>query len=134
VFVAGYRAGEVLSVDIDGDIVRAGFSLTAPEIPADSTASVILSNTLGKRGLAITPGTSSQHLTEGDVIPLSRTSTPVDLPELGDRATELLGGLDVDAMQEVTTALADITEGDARGGRGAARRHRGRQHDRLRPS
>jgi phospholipid/cholesterol/gamma-HCH transport system substrate-binding protein len=111
VFVAGYRAGEVLSVDIDGDIVRAEFSLTAPEIPADSTASVILSNTLGKRGLSITPGTSSQHLTEGDVIPLSRTSTPVDLPELGDRATELLGGLDVDAMQEVTTALADITEG-----------------------
>jgi phospholipid/cholesterol/gamma-HCH transport system substrate-binding protein len=111
VFVAGYRAGEVLSVEIEEEIVRAEFSLTAPELPADSTASVILVNTLGKRGLSITPGTATQHLTEGDVIPLSRTSTPVDLPELGDRATELLGGVDVDAMQELTTALADITEG-----------------------
>jgi phospholipid/cholesterol/gamma-HCH transport system substrate-binding protein len=111
VFVAGYRAGEVLSVDIDEDIVRASFSLTAPEVPADSTASVFLFSTLGKRGLSITPGTATQHLTDGDVIPLSRSSTPVDLPELGDRATELLGGVDVEALQEVTTALADITDG-----------------------
>jgi phospholipid/cholesterol/gamma-HCH transport system substrate-binding protein len=111
VYVAGHRAGEVLSVDIEGDHVRARFSLTAPEIPADSTAAVILSNTLGKRGLSLTPGTASQVLTEGDVIPLERTSTPVDLPELGDRTTELLGGVDVDALQELTTALADITEG-----------------------
>jgi phospholipid/cholesterol/gamma-HCH transport system substrate-binding protein len=111
VYVAGHRAGEVLSVDIEGDHVRARFSLTAPEIPADSTASVILSNTLGKRGLSLTPGTATQVLTEGDVIPLERTSTPVDLPELGDRTTELLGGVDVDALQELTTALADITEG-----------------------
>jgi phospholipid/cholesterol/gamma-HCH transport system substrate-binding protein len=111
VYVAGHRAGEVLSVDIEGDHVRASFSLTAPGIPADSTASVFLQNTLGKRGLTITPGTASQHLTAGDVIPLARTSTPVDLPELGDESTELLGGLDVDALQELTTALADITEG-----------------------
>jgi phospholipid/cholesterol/gamma-HCH transport system substrate-binding protein len=111
VYVAGHRAGEVLSVDIEEDHVRASFSLTAPEIPADSTASVILSNTLGKRGLSLTPGTATQHLRAGDVIPLSRSSTPVDLPELGDRATELLGGVDVEAMQELTTALADVTEG-----------------------
>jgi phospholipid/cholesterol/gamma-HCH transport system substrate-binding protein len=111
VYVGGHRAGEVLSVDIEGDHVRASFSLTAPGIPADSTASVFLQNTLGKRGLTITPGTASQPLTEGDVIPLSRTSTPVDLPELGDESTELLGGLDVEALQELTTALADITEG-----------------------
>jgi phospholipid/cholesterol/gamma-HCH transport system substrate-binding protein len=111
VYVAGHRAGEVLSVEIEEDHVRASFSLTAPEIPADSTASVIVSNTLGKRGLAITPGTASQHLTAGDVIPRERSSTPVDLPELGDRTTELLGGVDVDALQELTTALADITDG-----------------------
>jgi ABC-type transporter Mla subunit MlaD len=38
--------------------------------------------------------------------------TPVDLPELGDRSAELLGEVDVDAMQELTTALADVTEGN----------------------
>src|SRR5690606_21033238 len=70
------------------------------------------SNTLGKRGLALTPGTSSDVLEDGDVIPLARTVTPVDLPEIGDRATELLTGVDVEAMRELTTSLADVTEGN----------------------
>ncbi|MEX2503684.1 MAG: MCE family protein [Egicoccus sp.] len=112
VYVAGHRAGEVLSVDIDGDIARVSFSSTAPALPADSLAEVILSNTLGKRGLALTPGTSSDLLEDGDVIPLARTVTPVDLPEIGDRATELLTGVDVEAMRELTTSLADVTEGN----------------------
>ncbi|MFA9429381.1 MCE family protein [Egicoccus sp. AB-alg2] len=112
VYVAGHRAGEVLSVDVDGALVRVRFSSTAPELPADSMVSVILSNTLGKRGLSLTPGTATATLADGDVIPLARTSTPIDLPEVGDRATELLGGLDVEAMQELTTALADVTEGN----------------------
>lgn len=112
VYVAGHRAGEVLSVDIDGAIARVRFSSTAPELPADSLAEVILSNTLGKRGLSLTPGTSSDVLEDGDVIPLARTVTPVDLPEIGDRATELLTGVDVEAMRELTTSLADVTEGN----------------------
>lgn len=112
VYVAGHRAGEVLSVDIDGEIARVRFSSTAPELPADSLAEVILSNTLGKRGLALTPGTSSDVLEDGDVIPLARTVTPVDLPEIGDRATELLTGVDVEAMRELTTSIADVTEGN----------------------
>jgi len=112
VFVAGHRAGEVMDVEIDGDLARVTFSVTAPDLPADSTAAVILSNTLGKRGLAIYAGTSGATLEDGDVIPLARTRTPVDVPELGDRATELLGGVDVDALQQLTTAMADITEGN----------------------
>ncbi|MBS3939452.1 MAG: MCE family protein [Actinobacteria bacterium] len=112
VYVAGHRAGEVLAVDIDGEIARVRFSSTAPELPADSMAEVILSNTLGKRGLALTPGTSSAVLEDGDVIPLSRTVTPIDLPEIGDRTTELLTGVDVEAMRELTTSLADVTEGN----------------------
>jgi phospholipid/cholesterol/gamma-HCH transport system substrate-binding protein len=111
VFVAGVRVGQVLDVSIDGEVARAEFAMAAEEIPSDSQVAIIISNTLGKRALSITPGVASTVLEEGDVIPVSRTSTPIDLPELGDRSAELLGEVDVEALQELTTALADVTEG-----------------------
>ena len=111
VLVAGHRAGRVMDVDIDGTVARVEFTLTAPEIPVDSSVDIIIQNTLGKRALKVTPGTSSTMLTDGDEIGLERTGTPVDLPELGDRSEELLGGVDVDSLQDLTTALADVTDG-----------------------
>lgn len=111
VFVAGVRAGEVLSVDIDGEVARARFTVDAEGVPADSGASIIIQNTLGKRAIRIDPGGSATALAEGDVIPLDRTATPIDLPQLGDESAELLGEVDVEAFQSLTTALADITEG-----------------------
>jgi phospholipid/cholesterol/gamma-HCH transport system substrate-binding protein len=112
VWVAGIRTGEVLDVEIDGQIARARFTLQADGIPADSTASIIISGTLGKRALRIEPGTSDDYLGADDVIPVERTSTPVDLPELGDRSAELLGGVNVDALQDLVTAVADTTDGN----------------------
>jgi phospholipid/cholesterol/gamma-HCH transport system substrate-binding protein len=113
VFVAGHRAGRVSNIELDGATARVDFTLTAPEIPADSTVDIILQSTLGRRALKVTPGTSSQMLQDGDHIPVERTGTPVDLPELGDRSAELLGGVDVEALQDLTTALADVTDGAA---------------------
>lgn len=113
VLVAGIRSGEVLGVDIaEGEgIATADFTLTAEQMPADSAANIDLSSTLGKRALEIEPGTSSEILEPGDVFGVERTSTPVDIPELGDRATELLGEVDVDELSALTTSLADATEG-----------------------
>ncbi|MBW3619570.1 MAG: MCE family protein [Actinobacteria bacterium] len=112
VIVAGVRVGEVLSVEIDGDTARARFTLDAEGVPSDSMASIIIRNTLGKRAIRLDPGRSSDYLAAGDVIPLERTSTPVDLPELGDRSAELLGELNVEALQGLITAVADVTEGN----------------------
>jgi phospholipid/cholesterol/gamma-HCH transport system substrate-binding protein len=111
VFVAGHRAGRVSAIELDGATARVDFTLTAPEIPADSTVDIILQSTLGRRALKVTPGTSTEMLEDGDHIPVERTGTPVDLPELGDRSAELLGGVDVEALQDLTTALADVTDG-----------------------
>lgn len=113
VYVGGHRAGTVTGVDIDGEQVAVDFTLTVPEIPEDSIAEIILTSTLGRRGLSLSPGTSSSFLQAGSVIPQDRTVTPVDLPELGDESAQLLGEVDVDALQELTTALGDVTE-DAR--------------------
>jgi phospholipid/cholesterol/gamma-HCH transport system substrate-binding protein len=112
VFVGGHRAGTVTDVEIDGDQVEVSFTLTVEEMPEDSMAEITLSSALGRRGLTIVPGTASSHLEAGSHIPLARTSTPVDLPEFGDRSAELLDELDVDAFRELTTALADVTEGN----------------------
>lgn len=112
VTVAGIRVGEVLSVEIDGDVARTRFTLNSDGVPSDSTANIYIRNTLGKRAIALEPGTSTTYLTGGDVIPVDRTRTPVDLPELGDRSAELLGEVNVDALQSLITSLADITEGN----------------------
>lgn len=110
VMVAGHRAGEVTGVELDGDQARVHFTLTAPDMPADSTAAVVLRSTVGTRALELDPGSAEETLAAGDHIPIERTDTPVDVPEVGDRSAELLGGVDVDALQELTTALADVTE------------------------
>lgn len=112
VYVGGHRAGTVTGVDIDGDQVVVDFTLTVEAMPADSMAEILLQSALGRRGMAINPGTSSTHLEAGSVIPVERTRTPVDLPELGDRSAELLGELDIPALRELTTAIGDVTEGN----------------------
>lgn len=109
VFLAGVRVGQVTDVWIEQDGVVAEFAVEVDMVPEDSAVAIILQSTLGKRALRLDPGSSSTPLAEGDRI--TRTSTPIDLPELGDRGAELLGEVDIDALQLLTTALADVTEG-----------------------
>ncbi|HEX9889529.1 MAG TPA: MCE family protein [Nitriliruptorales bacterium] len=111
VFVAGVRAGRVKAVEIEGDHVVVDFALQAEGVPNDSTVAIILQNTLGKRAIKVYPGESPEPFRDGDTIPIQRTSTPVDFPELGDETVELLAESNVDALDALTTALADITEG-----------------------
>lgn len=129
VFVSGVRAGQVTDVaqvprssdpefaDV-GPVVVAEFALgTDAAIPADAQVEIMMSNTLGKRGLAVVPSDNSpEHLAAvgelepGDHITLGRTSTLVDLPEFSQDSTELLEELDVKALTDVTRAVADVTQ------------------------
>lgn len=111
VFVAGVRVGEVLEVEIVEDRVVTRFTLQSDGVPTDSSADIIIQNTLGKRAISLEPGGSTDYLEAGDRIPLARTGTPIDLPELGDRSANLLGNVDTDALQGLMTAVSDITEG-----------------------
>ncbi len=110
VFVSGVRTGTVTKVEQEGDHVLVEFALTTDAwIPNDSEAAIVLTNTLGKRGLALRPGTSTEPFVEGDRV--ERTRQVVDLPEFGDRTEELLSEVDVDALSALSRALGDITEG-----------------------
>ena len=110
VFIAGVRVGEVTEVELLEDRVRVEFSSEAPPFPVDSTADIIISNTLGKRAVRINVGGATEKASPGFRIPLEGNGTPVDLPELGDESAELLTELDVATLQELTTALADIAD------------------------
>lgn len=129
VFVSGVRAGQVTDVDQvpestnpefadHGPIVMVEFAMqTDAQVPADSRVEIILSNTLGKRGLAVLPvDPSPEHLAkvgaleDGDIVPLGRTDTLVDLPDFGEDTTRLLEELDVEALRSLTGGLADVTE------------------------
>ncbi len=110
VFIAGVRVGQVTDVELLEDRVRVEFSSEAPPFPTDSTADIIISNTLGKRAVRINVGSSTERAQPGFRIPLEGNGTPVDLPQLGDESAELLTELDVASLQELTTALADIAD------------------------
>lgn len=110
IFIAGVRVGQVTDVELLEDRVRVTFASEAPPFPTDSTADIIISNTLGKRAIRINTGSANELADEGFRIALDKTGTPVDLPQLGDESAELLTELDVDKLQELTTALADIAD------------------------
>lgn len=131
VFVSGVRSGVVTGVervpqsrDPDqadvGPVVEVELAVqTDAQIPADTNAEIFLYSTLGRRGVQLLPpDVSHEHLAQvgalqaGDHIPVGpRTSTLTDLPEFGDDTTMFLDELDVGALRELTTALADVTQG-----------------------
>lgn len=115
VLIAGVRSGAVESVELteDGDkgYVKADLRVEEP-MPSDSSAAIILQNFLGKRAIMLRAGDAwDDQLGEGDEIPVERTTTPVDFAELNQESVDLLRGTDVDALRELITSVADVTEG-----------------------
>lgn len=111
VLVAGVRSGEVQSVEVEGDVANVEFTVDV-DLPSDSRARISIQNLLGRRLLHIEAGTAwSELLAEGDVIPVERTNTPIDVPDFGEETEQLSRTTDEEALQSVVTALADVTEG-----------------------
>src|SRR5579885_97058 len=93
--IAGVKVGKVTSLDlrVDGNqpMVRVGFQVSSgTSVGQDTTADIKIKTLLGQKYIALTPE-GSGHL-HGD-IPLSRTTTPLDVTQafigLGQRAGEI---------------------------------------------
>ncbi len=113
VLVAGVRAGQVTGVRIAGGRVEVSFK-TSAELPRDSRARIMNKNMLGARALGLEAGADWDHLLQDEEepnIPLDRTSVLVDVPELGDATVDLLQDSDTEALKQLITSLADITDG-----------------------
>lgn len=112
VMIAGIRSGEVERVWVGEDgQARAALRVTAP-MPADTHAGIILQNFLGKRAVALAAGIAwDDPLESGDIIPRARTSTPTDFAELNEESAALLRNTDVEALGQLISSLADVTDG-----------------------
>lgn len=108
VTVAGLPAGRVEGLRIEGGQVAVSLGVEkGVDLPADSEAEVVVETFLGRRSVALHSGSSPEPLADGDVIPLERTITPVDVTDLNDISVELLEASDAEAFERF---LADVSE------------------------
>jgi phospholipid/cholesterol/gamma-HCH transport system substrate-binding protein len=115
VTVAGLQAGTVDEVRIeDGQVAMDLAVKRSVELPADVSAEVAIETLLGRKSVALVPGEAGGRLADGDVIPIERTVTPIDITELNDISVELLDGSDAEAFEGFLRELAAITKGKAR--------------------
>jgi phospholipid/cholesterol/gamma-HCH transport system substrate-binding protein len=110
--VAGLEAGSVDSVAIKDGVVEVALSVSRDvELPADSTAEITIETLLGKKTVTFFAGSSNELLADGDLVPIERTRTPVELLDIGNRSVELLEASDAEALQEFMEGVTRITEG-----------------------
>ncbi len=103
--VAGYRVGEVSSVDLQGARVLVSFDVDEDiRLGEQTEANIRTKSLLGAKVLQITPrGTGELR----QPIPLERTKAPYQLPDaLGDLSATI-SGLDTTSVSDALTTLAD---------------------------
>ncbi|MHB2021788.1 MAG: MCE family protein [Mycobacteriales bacterium] len=77
--LAGVKVGQVDSIDLHGTVVQVGFRVKGVTLGRDSTAAIKIKTLLGEMYVALT-SSGPGSLPGGAVIPLSRTSTPFNVP------------------------------------------------------
>ncbi|MEH3139388.1 MAG: MCE family protein [Mycobacterium kyogaense] len=103
--VAGYRVGEVSSVDLSGSQVLVTFSVDDNvRLGQDTEVSIRTKSLLGAKVLAVAPR-GDGHLDRP--IPIERTRSPYQLPDaLGDLSTTIKD-LDTNSVSDALATLAD---------------------------
>lgn len=110
VLVGGVRVGQVVALDIVGDHVDARLQVEGTELSADARAEIVLRTLVGRRAVQLdTGGDFSELLSDGDVIPVGRTSVLIDVPEFGDVSEELLDEVDAQALDTFFRSLTAVT-------------------------
>jgi phospholipid/cholesterol/gamma-HCH transport system substrate-binding protein len=109
VLIAGIAAGKVTGLALDGDHVDATLQVNNHELPTGTRAEIVLRTLVGRRSVEMIPeGDWSRPMREGDVIPVTRTGLPTDVPEFGDVTEELLTGLDAEALDTFVGSVTDV--------------------------
>ncbi|MGE2716269.1 MCE family protein, partial [Mycolicibacterium litorale] len=103
--VAGFRVGQVSSVELDGDRVLVDFDVDKDVHLGDLTeVHVRTKSLLGSKVLEVTPRGDGE-LTS--TIPIDRTRSPYELPDaLGDLSATI-SGLDTDTVSQSLATLAE---------------------------
>src|SRR5438105_1067611 len=112
VTVAGLKAGTVKGLQIENGRVAMDLAVNkSVELPKDSSADIVIQTLLGKRAVSLVAGHAKAMLASGDTIPVSRTTTPVDITQLNDISVRLMNGSDANALNTVMQEVTDVTSG-----------------------
>src|SRR5439155_5149522 len=115
VTVAGLAAGTVKGVRVQGGEVAMDLAVSrGVSLPADSRAEVVIQTLLGKKVVQLVAGQSAQELRNGSVIPIDRTTTPVDITQLNDISVNLLQHSDAKAFNDFLAEVTKVTAGEGR--------------------
>ncbi|MCV7365523.1 MCE family protein [Mycolicibacterium neworleansense] len=113
VYVAGVPAGRVEDVALAVDRVRVGFRLDkAQALGNRTTVTVRLRTVLGKRFLDVMPAGTVNGL-DSNVIPLSRTTVPYSLDEVGRKAADTAEHVDQQPLTAMMSTLAETMPGNS---------------------
>jgi phospholipid/cholesterol/gamma-HCH transport system substrate-binding protein len=112
VTVAGLTAGRVNGLKVEGGHVLMDLGVNnSVKLTRDTTADIHIETLLGRRSVELVDGSSNQPLQDGDVIPLSQTSTPVDITNLNDISVHLLNKSHAGALNNLLNEVTKITAG-----------------------
>lgn len=112
VLIAGIKVGTVTSISLNGTHVDVGFTVADAELGDRSTAGIEVKSLLGQHDLAITPA-GARPLPRDGVIPLARTSTPVNIVPAFERLTRDTREIDRTQVAAAFSALASTLRSTA---------------------
>jgi phospholipid/cholesterol/gamma-HCH transport system substrate-binding protein len=112
VTVAGLTAGIVKGLHIEHGQVAIDLAVNnGVKLPADSDAEVVIETLLGRRAISLIAGQSDKELENGAVIPVERTTTPIDITQLNDISVRLMNGSDAGALNSFLGEVTKVTSG-----------------------
>ena len=113
VLVAGLKAGTIDSVEVAGGEVHVTLKVEDHiSMPRDSRAEIVVETLMGKKSVQLSAGDpDGPKLQDGDVIPLDRTHTPVELLDVANTSVPLLEKSDAAAFNEMLENISEITQG-----------------------
>jgi phospholipid/cholesterol/gamma-HCH transport system substrate-binding protein len=115
VTVAGLEAGRIGGVSIENGMVVMDLDIRDEVVmPVDSRAEIVVETLLGRKSVDLVAGDSPEPLADGDVIPVERTITPIEITELNDISVRLMEESDAQALEDLMAQVTNITKGKER--------------------
>jgi virulence factor Mce-like protein len=112
VTVAGLEAGAVKSLRVEDGKVAVELAVNeGVELSEDTRAEIVIETLLGKKSVNLIDGGSGGSLERSAVIPIERTTTPIDITELNDISVELMNASDAEALNDFLADVTAVTEG-----------------------
>lgn len=104
--VAGVDVGQIRSMEIDGDKVKIGYSLTGLKIGTESRAAIRTDTILGRKNLEIIPRGDTRLMANG-VLPVGQTTTPYQIYDAFFDVTKAASGWDTETVKKSLDVLSD---------------------------